>query len=456
MSPCLVAQTRAAIFGNDETAFVSAFSVRKWMVEAAPGDLRPIAVQWGGHIFSDPGSQTVTPYALATSLATACDLLEVDVIRDWNLGTTEYWGEMGHYSIGAKAAALAFQDADGAPLGLQTLMNANIDSIGFDDDTLSDSELYSRNKAHYTFVPLADVADDVWRFTRPKDSNNHFADMDAQATSGKYRGKTLLDLCLDAHNDLVPDNIDPEVWLDYFSGVPGAKPGALPFRVWQMYDEMVECLKKHDVFGFLVGAGCVAHYVGDASQPLHISVLNHNDPGSTPVKKKVHSVYETDMLNAHARDAVAGLTHRLSGATVGPISGFAGLPGGKRAACRVVRLMVDTLTNGPVPRKDSDPGNLARQICDTYNAATGPADRVNQLWLNYSDLTMDRMADCSLCLGEIWTSAWIEGDGENNVPASDLAQADAKSLSQIYNNPSRYQSFELSDMVDLLTGAPRV
>ena len=64
---------------------------------------RPIAVQWGGHVFVDGGTKTELPFALATSLTSVCNLLDVEIVRDWNIGLPEYWGAVGHYTIANKA-----------------------------------------------------------------------------------------------------------------------------------------------------------------------------------------------------------------------------------------------------------------------------------------------------------------------------------------------------------------
>src|SRR5678810_1280563 len=85
---------------------------------------------------------------------------------------------------------------------------------------------------------------------------------------------TLLTLCQNA------DNVDPDVWINYarkFPHKPGkpADPaqamGLLPFRVWQIYEAMVEFVKNGQRDEFICAAGTLAHYVGDACQPLHIS-----------------------------------------------------------------------------------------------------------------------------------------------------------------------------------------
>ena len=71
-----------------------------WMLETSDGP-RPMALQWGGQSFTGPTGKSVSPYALATSLSAVCDRLEVDVVRDWNVGMLDYWGAVGHYTIAA-------------------------------------------------------------------------------------------------------------------------------------------------------------------------------------------------------------------------------------------------------------------------------------------------------------------------------------------------------------------
>ncbi len=404
-----------------------------WLLESQKNGLMPIAVQWGGQVFTDGGGQSVSTYALATCLSTVCNLLEVDVIRDWNLGVTAYWGEVGHYAIGALACTLGFS---GLP-GLQTLMSKNIDRVGFQVEDLKVTDKVLKNKAHYSFVPLADVADDVWRTTRisqgdtNNDENNHFSDMDQKALAGKFKGKTLLDLVKD------PANIDPAVWDEFYKGVPGTNPGALPFRVWQGYNEMIKFAGQGDALSFVCAAGCISHYVGDACQPLHISRLHHGDPDhQTSVSKKVHSVYETQMLNDHAKDIVEGVEAFLKDKKV-----KATFKGGAGAAARVVQLMTETIA--ALPPKD---------IVDAYNAESKPADRLNRLWKDFGKKTIVRMGEGCICMAEIWASAWAEGKGEQNVAASQLKAQDTTALSDLYRKSDFLPSMSLARMIPLLTG----
>ncbi len=385
----------------------------------------PISVLWGGHVFVDRTGKSRLPFALATCLSTVCNMLDVDVVRDWNIGQVDYWGEMGHYTVGAKACTLMSEP------GLKKLMEANIDRVGFDDAGLRSPEKYQIHTAKYKFVPLADVADNVWRDTRKSDENNHFADMDNPGGPGPYKGKTLLQI---SKNE---KNVSIEVWAKYYESINETRPGALPFRVWQIYSAMVASLKEPepDVVAFLCAAGCLAHYVGDACQPLHISRLHHGYPPvkSGSVAYNVHSAYETAMLNEHAKDVVKGLNARLKGVKVG-----ATFQGGRGAAVRVIQLMGWTVKN-----------IVPKDLVDTYNAGTSPSDRINRMWNTFGDKTLDTLAEGCKCLGEIWESAWAEGGGPK-IPRAGLGPIDPDLLSALYMNKDFLPSRALKSMAEFL------
>ena len=50
----------------------------------------PIGIQWGGQVFVNGKEQSSSSYALATCLSTVSDLLNVEVLRDWNLGSRRW------------------------------------------------------------------------------------------------------------------------------------------------------------------------------------------------------------------------------------------------------------------------------------------------------------------------------------------------------------------------------
>jgi hypothetical protein len=174
---------------------------------------RPIAIQWGGQVFSS--SQKSQAYALATCLSTVCNRLDVDVVRDWNTGQPEYWGAVGHYAIAAKAI-------DALSGGtLKDLLNANRTNITYNDESINIREFKGLKSKQ--FIPLADVPDYAWKRTtgRGAEGPNHFADMDKKDVDGE----TLLSIC-----KAKPDNVDVQVWLDYYKRVGDRSKGLLPFR----------------------------------------------------------------------------------------------------------------------------------------------------------------------------------------------------------------------------------
>ena len=224
-----------------------------------PGPPRPLATQWGGHSVLEAGGQGTRQFALASYLATVCRLLEVEVIRDWAIGHGEYWGKVGHFKVGALACHLLTDDR------LSKFFFANEDRVSVPDANLQAGNLSGPVPG---VVPLADVADLVWRDTRPEDAANHFADMD-QEGKGEFAGRTLLQMW-----KADSATLDPKLWDTFYEalGVAPDKRGALPFRVAQGYALLVEALRAGKVEDFLAVAGLMAHYVGDACQPLHVSL----------------------------------------------------------------------------------------------------------------------------------------------------------------------------------------
>ncbi len=391
--------------------------------------LRPIALQWGGHVLLEAGSSGKSEfhYALGSSLSNICRLLDVDLVRDWNLGHVEYWGEMGHYTIGAKACDLVSDPK------LKKLMAANRDRVGFNEEILKDPAQYKRGSNHYAFVPLADVADDVWRQmpARQKDESNHFADMD-EPGQGNFEGMDLLELSKQ------PENVHPRIWNEFYDAIGAKQKGSLPFRVWQIYEEMVRFARAGDAASFVAAAGILAHYVGDACQPLHISRLHHGFP---PVKKgsvqySVHAVYETQMLDQKGAELLEGIAQRLKG-----VKALADVKGGHGAAVAVIELMRSTFTAIP-----------PEQLVQAYNDGTSPKDRIDRLWDGFGDRTMDAMAAGALRLASIWESAWAEGQGAQSV--QDLGAISEDALRRLYMQNSFLESLTLEEMIDLLGEAP--
>ncbi len=431
--------------GADALATRPGDSGTVWLLDTAgAGDPLPIALQWGGHRFVTGGGTTVSPYALATCLSTVCSQLEVEVVRDWNLGVLDYWGAVGHYTIATRACAMV-RDPD-----LKALVAANLERISFAAPQINKKT--TSGLSTHDFVPLADVPDLVWKVGPHKrggphspEHANHFVNLDQPDS----RGRTLLSLC---QQDAA--NVDVAVWQRFFTdpAVKDSSPGLLPFRVWQFHDAMVEYLKKGKYVEFVCAAGILSHYVGDACQPLHISYLFNGDPADTeavtvkngetgepkvvqrPRAAGVHAAYEDDMVNYHITEILAALEQTEPERRPVPAGGHA-------AAAAVVELMGRTLAAIP-----------PRGIVRAYTEVKGqtPKRAAERLWQEFGDKTAHVMSDGAACLAALWESAWKEGHraAARHKPPAEVSEDE---LERLYQDPDFLPSKSLGDIAALLS-----
>ncbi len=385
--------------------------------------LQPFGLEWGGQVLLAPGAREPGQFVLVSCLASICRQLDVEIIDGWNTGHREYWGEWGHVKIGALACSLV-SDASPQLDYLARLMQANAENIG-----MADSDLQGKLDAHAKgeFAPLADVADLVWRTTRPLDESNHFADMDKPG-SGVFAGKTLLDLCEN------PDNVNPDIWNGYYESIGEDRRGALPFRVWQFYDAMVQYASDDDLISFVCAAGLAAHYVGDACQPLHISQYHHGRDPSDPAQSKVHSVYETTMVGRFGAELI-GLIAAADTLPVPPIAAVDGVTvTGHDIAVAVVALMRRTVD-------DLSP----LTIVDEFNRDRGPKQTA-QMWAALKAPTARRMKDGAMTLARIWEAAWAEGRKGRADPADAPFACEHQDLMDRYEKSDFVRSYKLQGL----------
>ena len=107
--------------------------------------------------------------------------LDVEIVTDWNTGHDRYWGEVGHYTIGARACDLVRTGK------LRDFFVANRTNISFDLDAIKSDDYHTPDGT--LFYPLADVPDRSGRrrgIARPHEGPNHFADMDKTQTATHY------------------------------------------------------------------------------------------------------------------------------------------------------------------------------------------------------------------------------------------------------------------------------
>jgi hypothetical protein len=397
-----------------------------WLLEKPDEPLPlPLAVQWGGHAFAADSGTGQAPYALATCLSTVCNLLEVDLVRDLNTGQPEFWGMVGHYTIANRATTLVRNPR------LRQLMKANLERITFQADAITPKQL--KGTMNRPFVPLADVPDLVWKLGHgpvnrgQPEHPNHFADMDKPRPDD---GKTLLDLCK-GH----PENVAVDVWRDYYTAVGDQSRGLLPFRSWQIYQEMVDAVEQGDAARFVCTAGVLSHYVGDACQPLHISFMFNGIPqdDGTTLGEGVHAAYEDAMVDRHAAEIMAGID-QAGGNGAQP----ALVKTGQQAAVAVVELMQKTFD-----------AISPKAIVDAYvNADGGPAAVADSLWGQFGDATVAAMVQGCRYLAMLWDSAWKQGGGDSAL--TDLSAVAEEDLVALYERRDFLPSKTLDKIGPLL------
>lgn len=372
-----------------------------------------------------------------------CRELEIDVLRSTGLASFEYWGAVGHYTIGSFACGLA------ADASLATLLSSNRPRIGFDPDAI-DTGVNDINVPG--FVQLADVPDKVWKKTKSAqapygrhgpENPNHYADIDF-APSGKKS--------LDA---LTPTakSLDPATWRAYYKSIGWnavSERGLLPFRVWQIYKAMVGFVAAGDVEHFVAAAGVLAHYVGDACQPLHGSYLDDGDPFRNPDGSKsttmlphgkgfahgVHVAYEDDMVDANVATLIAKLKTAMPAH-----HGMSLVKGGQNAGFATMELMRRT-------RKQLVP----MSIVEAYGALVLAKDThsaPSALWKKFGAGTVKVIVDGCRTLAMLWESAWVEGKGAK-IPKAALNAVSRTKLQQIYEAQDFLPSQPLGSIDQLL------
>jgi len=398
-----------------------------WVVdlEDAKDPLMPLAIQWGGAVFGN--AYESLPFALATNLSNVCRELNVEIVRASYFAQFEYWGAVGHYTIGSLACTQA-TDAR-----LQQLLLKNQARISFKPDdidtTVNDVSLPG-------FVELNDVPDKVWKVKKSPqtpygrkgpENPNHYADIDLAIA-----GQQSLD-----QQTPTAASLSTATWKAYYKAIGWnavSQRGLLPFRVWQIYKQMEAFVRAKDVASFIAAAGILAHYIGDACQPLHGSFLDDGDPFRNPdgtpsatmldhgkgFGNGVHTAYEKKMLDDNYDDLIEGVANEL-----GPTHGMALVSDGRHAGFATIELM--RRTTGHLKPMD---------IVEEY-AAIKKAGKTSSagalLWAKFKAPTITCIADGCRTLAMIWESAWVNGDGDE-IADTKLHTFSRKKLRGIYED----------------------
>lgn len=419
---------------------------------------RPIAVEWGAQSISGGAANNIVNLALATSLSNVCKLLDVELVHAHNTGAHVTWGATGHYSIGAYAQQLLQSSS------LQGFISKNADSIAYQGafDPKDIAQRLKDAKANGDFVPLADVPDIIWKNLPSKvkggrdnkpgphgstgpEHPNHYADVD-----GDYQGTKFIDICA-----ADPSKITTAFWKQYYNAIGKPKDsdmGLLPFRVWQIYNAMVQYVQAKNVAGFLCAAGVLSHYVGDACQPLHGSIyadgysdqpqpVTHHKKdtgeeyqGTTWPGQGVHSTYEDKMVDDYATQLFDQVTADIN-AGVQPKSL---VEGGAAAANETIQLMKFA--------QDTLPPST---IIDAYIQAGGGKSKATTaaLYSVCGAQTAQLWLEGARTLACLWDSAWAEGNGDK-IAASKLKSLDTSALQAIYEDPDNFVPSKYMSEID--------
>jgi hypothetical protein len=440
----------------------------------------PFALLWGKEEFFEDGKAVSHPYAMATSLSTALDCLDLDLVTDINADQEYIWGWVGHYVIG-RSLSLPTDLVKSKKLQEFIAKNMNLLSLQPDAALDNDPKVIAKGSSKANFVPLADVPDNVWKsnvnFTLIKgddgrlvhkpgpgsrgqnDNKNHFADIDMEYKNGK----TFLEL-----NYSQPDTyLNPPAWVAYFAAMEpqfekwakllqpqsqhveptdgSSHWGALPFRVHQLFDTMVKAAKEKNENLFLCAGGVLIHYLGDACQPLHASYLSQGDPARVVKRPNsggmqleangVHSGYEDDMIayGYTKGNLAATLKTRIAELAKAKNEGIDKIQTGYDAAKAVIGLIHAT-------QQEIAPRAIVNEWVKLNR--TPKKQKAEAMWKVFGNDTITCMARGTRYVAKIWQDAWDAGNGDRNIAAGGRIKNDA--IMRLYDDPDVLPSIALN------------
>ena len=405
-----------------------------WVIETEDAHGKPVnqplAIQWGQHCFFDNGKTFQQTYALATCLSNVLRELEVDIVSGWNDESGYTWGEVGHYTIANFAAGMVTNAQ------LATLLKNNLELITFQqNDLITDAAIKQKRKS-ISYTPLADVPDLVWKivggaYKRPLENPNHFADMDKPDSDNK----TLLELCSGTGSGM--KYLTAEEWLTYYTdkAVKDGSKGILPFRVWQIFLQMVGYASKGNVAGYLAAAGILAHYVGDACQPLHISYMFNGIPVAGGQKKGegVHEAFEAKLINKYNK-AIIPAVEKLIKKPV--YKKLVEIKSGKEAAACTVSLMKHTFHT-------IEPTVIINAFIKYGNTFA------DKFWQDKGkEIIPQLFASGGNTLAGLWNSAWEIGNGSKKI--KNLSAIDPEDIKSLYEDKDFLPSVNINGIKEYL------
>ena len=236
--------------------------------------------------------------------------------------------------------------------------------------------------ANADYVAEHSIDPDLWRTAgKAGEDPNHFLDMDAFGAE--------------------PFDI-PIVEAEHLAkhGAAATSRGRLPWRMAEVYRELVDAFRGRDSARILAQAATLAHYVGDAHVPFH-AILNYD--GQLSGQNGLHARWESELFDRFERQLDAQVRPRAARAELDPVAlGFEALRESYRASNPA--LDSDRESAGPLDFADT-PQN------DRYD------DRYySRLYEREGERLAGRLTQAAQRVASLWLGAWQEA-GQPELPA---------------------------------------
>lgn len=250
-------------------------------------------------------------------------------------------------------------------------------------DTLPSSlrPLFARNAE---YVSEHSVDPDLWRAAGVAGEDpNHYVDMDAFGPP-----------------EAIPRTEEEHIRRN---GPDAPKKGRAPWRIAEVYAELVQAFRDRDALRILHRAAALGHYVGDVHVPLH-SVLNYD--GQLSGQRGIHARWESDLFERYEAQLGPRVSPAPAAARHDPIDvGFEALFESLRDSESV--LESDRLFVGPNDFADTPEDD---RYSDAY---------YTRMFAREEARLLDRLQKSAERAGALWLGAW-EDAGRPDVPVIEI------------------------------------
>jgi hypothetical protein len=232
-------------------------------------------------------------------------------------------------------------------------------------------ELFEGNAA---YLRAHSVDPDLWKTDRPEEDRNHYLELDAFD---------------DLREGAVPRSERAHLKRH---GPEAAERGRLPWRVGEVFGELVGAFRARDERRVLERAAVLGHYVADAYVPLH-AVVDYD--GQLTGQAGLHARWETDLFLRFQRQLEPAVT-----------------PGEAEPLGEAVTAIFAVL-------RDSEA--RAADVLEADRDAAGPRDFVetpaddryddgyySRLYASEGDRFAARLTAAAKMVGSLWLTAWQE------------------------------------------------